>query len=265
MEVLLNPSRKKISLAPLQPNAESEKAFSDVLESIARAKQERQQLERELLANNSLSYCFLEAGAETLELTKFIFKDLIRAIKQLQSELANLIPLVLPEFKPQIINAKEDVRITELKLELTRLKEQLQTIAMKGPNLGEGNQVEFSQNAPEVVPVEKIPVRNIQLLDSIRKQQGTPLKAESKARHEEKPRQLNVQDVLRKALEEKFKNVNLPAYKNDDLDSSFDNADRVISSSENSSGSQNSSTKPPLPPRPKASRNTRKRDIVAKN
>jgi len=293
MTAQLPARRKRIALAPSnEPVTEKEKAFSDVLASISRAQQERLILKKELDKHNTIKYCLLEAGAETFELTRVHVLGLFNSIKLWTGVLLKQVPFQLPHAlvltwiparfnmhlsRPQIQPNSapvEDPRIAELKNELLRLREEMKLLGtgvattdvratitappmpapppqtpkpaiIEGEKLRLG-EVETARKRPAPLPF------NAEMLITAKKQQKTPSKSAAvsprAASKTLKARSPTMQEVLQKALEEKFKNVRVQY--NDDLDTSFDNDFRPTKEEV----SENSTRRPPIPPRPKLSR-----------
>ena len=276
-------SRRKRIIALSAPESEDEKGFAGILSSISKAQQQRQLLKQEFRRSNTFQYCLMEAGAETFELSLVYFRKVIGIIGLVRTVVVERLPIFksIPQIK---VNQDEDMKIVELKLELLRLKEEMQKLSKssvsndtlkRGVQPVDDSAQEVSRQPPRALPF------NADMLKSAKAQQKTPVKINDRSvavripngKRADEPK--SIQEVLQKALEEKFKNVR--QMENDDLDSSFDadttpcrqtvkakpNAASKVTKagkeqiSDNKAGidptetENNLNAKPPIPPRPK--------------
>jgi hypothetical protein len=265
--------RKRIALSA--PSEEvisgNEKGFAGILSSISKAQQQRQQLKNEFQKSNTLQYCLLEAGAETFELSLVYLRRMVGVLGLMRSAVIQRMP-VLQSIPRLPLSLTEDPKIVELKLELLRLKEEMQRLSGSSSNSGvlhsqQSNKAEEQQLSR---PLNRVLPFNADMLQSAKAQQKTPVKANegsATARIQQKKRNdepQSIQEVLQKALEEKFKNVRQA--EKDDLDTSFDSdptprrsgvkpkGDITMDAKWRKPSAQTENrlgSKPPVPPRPK--------------
>jgi hypothetical protein len=280
--------RKPISLSHSnEVQSEKERDFANILSAIAKAQQQRQQLKHEFQLHNTFKYCLLEAGAETLELSLSYARQAISCLAIIKTGIVRLLPeletivSVYPRKLTAAIAPEEDSKLAELKRELDLLRAQMQKMtsgsttelqlsSLQTPTVKDGRPTTGEKQAPKPLPFDA------SMLITAKKSQKTPVKISDRSApakpggHE---RQDSIQNVLQRALEEKFKNVRLA--EKEDLESSFDSSSnwRSTPGSKQSDGQSNpwratgkaiplvktevenkTASKPRVPPRPKVAR-----------
>lgn len=279
MELLLplsTESRFASIIKPLSTSNLSDSAFDDVLASIARAKEQKQKLEKELNEYNTWNYLFLEAGAEALALTRSVFDDAKSKTVMIWGEIIdsetkkkveNIVRLAFLSSASTIKSvssqdskaAPESEKLSDLMHELARLRDEMRAMNYQRNELNSTMGSTLSTLSRPVLNIAKLePTRplpfNVGMLTSV-KLKAALISSVPPAPKMTEPKNDSMQAMLQRVLQEKFKNVREANATN--VDDSFDQSKIMDESSDEEEENVMPPIRnvvggkpPPLPPRP---------------